>query len=192
MTAQKRYAIGLDVSTSCTGICILDRDIEPDSVGSHIVLLEHEPFKKCKTVWEKADVITMRFHKIATTHYCGFKNFDIFVEEALLGFRPGLSSATTIASLLRFNGIVSYIARSVFEVEPQFVSASHARKVCGIKLQKTAIGGPQKEQVFKYMSQNDLKHVVWPLKKDGVKIIDGARDATDAYVIARAGTLMNK
>jgi hypothetical protein len=42
-----------------------------------------------------------------------------------------------------------------------------------------------KEQVFKYMSENDLKHIQWPLKKTGVSV-DWSRDATDSYVIARA------
>jgi len=191
MTQKKRYALGLDVSTSCTGICILDRDIEPDATGSHIVLLDHEPFKKCKTMWDKADQMGRQLTLIAVNHLI-HADFEVFVEEALLGFRPGLSSATTIASLLRFNGIVSYLSRNVFQVEPQFVSSSHARKVCGIKLQRTAAAGKsQKAQVFDHMSANDLKHVVWPLKKNG-KIIDGAGDATDAYVVARAGVLMNK
>jgi hypothetical protein len=35
------------------------------------------------------------------------------------------------------------------------------------------------------MKANDLKHVAWPLKKNG-KEEDWSRDATDAYVIARA------
>jgi len=46
-----------------------------------------------------------------------------------------------------------------------------------------------KEQVFKYMSENDLKHVDWPKKKNG-QPIDSSRDMTDAYVIARAACLM--
>lgn len=112
----------------------------------------------------------------------------IILEEPLMGFRPGMSSAQTITTLMRFNGIVSFIARSVFKQEPEYINAPHARKLCGIKLQKTAIGGPQKEQVFAYMAANDLKHVTWPVKKSG-QSVDWSRDATDAYVIARAAQI---
>jgi hypothetical protein len=35
------------------------------------------------------------------------------------------------------------------------------------------------------MSENDLKHVQWPTKKNG-SAVDWSRDATDSYVIARA------
>jgi len=49
--------LGLDVSTSCTGVCIVDKDIELDDKGSHILLLDKVEFKKCKTFWEKADVV---------------------------------------------------------------------------------------------------------------------------------------
>jgi hypothetical protein len=100
-----------------------------------------------------------------------------------------MSSAATITTLMRFNGIVSYIGRNIFGVEPEYISAAHARKLCGIKMQRTSVAGMSgKEQVFKYMSENDLKHVVWPKKKNG-KDVDWSRDATDAYVIAYAAFL---
>jgi hypothetical protein len=87
---------------------------------------------------------------------------------------------------MRFNGIVSYISREIFKVDSEYISASHARKLCGIKMQRNSIDGMSgKEQVFKHMSENDLKHVQWPLKKSGAPV-DWSRDATDSYVIARA------
>jgi hypothetical protein len=112
----------------------------------------------------------------------------VVLEEALLGFRPGMSSAMTISTLMRFNGIVSYLARETFHVEPEYIGSAHARKLCDVKLQRIALGGPQKLQVFKHMNEHDLKHVVWPLKKSG-KVVDWATDACDAYVIARAAMI---
>lgn len=179
--------MGLDVSTSVVGVCILNSDIQPNDQGDHILLLDHIELKKCKTLWEKADVVQTYLCDINEKFVQQMLKIDkILVEEALLAFRPGMSSAQTISSLIRFNGIVSFLARSVLRQEPEFVSAAHARKLCGIKLQRTGIAGPQKAQVFKHMSENDLKHVVWPLKKSG-KIVDWASDATDAYVIACSG-----
>jgi hypothetical protein len=182
--------LGLDVSTSVTGVCILDKDIQPDDKGSHIVLLEHIDFKKCGTFFEKAD----RVHAELLRHISrlGETPAVFALEEPLLGFQKGMSSAATITTLMRFNGIVSYIGRSLFHVDPVYISAAHARKLCGIKMQRTSVAGMSgKEQVFKHMSENDLKHVVWSTKKNGSPI-DASRDMTDAYVIARAATLLQK
>lgn len=176
--------LGLDISTSITGVSIVDSDVEIDDKGSHILLLEAIEFKQCKTLWEKADVVQEYFNTLSSKF--SLIPDRILVEEPLMSFRQGMSSAQTISSLIRFNGIVSFLARSVLRQEPEFVSAAHARKLCGIKLQRTGIAGPQKAQVFKHMSENDLKHVMWPLKKSG-KIVDWASDATDAYVIACSG-----
>ena len=178
--------LGLDVSTSVTGVCILNSDIIPDEKGSHILHLDRIEFKKCKTLWEKADVVALELSDLLKK-FPG--DYFVFLEEPLLGFQKGMSSATTITTLMRFNGIVSYISREIFKVDPDYISSSHARKVCGIKMQRTAIAGMSgKEQVFKYMSEHDLKHVQWPTKKNGAAV-DWSRDATDSYVIARAASL---
>lgn len=188
--------MGLDVSTSIVGVCLMDDAIEPDDKGSHIILLDHIDFKGCKTLWDKADVVYHYFADVIRNSfederlprdkfYCPLR---IILEEPLMGFRPGMSSAQTISTLMRFNGIVSYISRMVFKCEPEYIGSAHARKLCGIKLQRTALGGPQKEQVFAHMVANDLKHVQWPIKKNG-KQVDWSRDACDAYVIARAAVV---
>ena len=183
---QRRFVLGLDVSTSITGVCLVDRDVEPDGTGNHVITLDRIEFKKCKTLWEKADVVGTYLSGMSITQQ---QHMTVAVEEPLLGFRPGASSASTIAALLRFNGIVSYIARNTFGVEPVYVSASHARKLCGIKMQRIAVAGKSgKDQVFDHMSAQDLSFMKWPVKKSG-KIVDWAKDATDAYVIARSTCL---
>lgn len=178
--------LGLDVSTSVTGVCILDPSVIPDNKGSHILHLDRVELKKCKTFWEKADLISVEFSQLLQK-YPG--QFTVVLEEPLMGFQAGMSSAATITMLMRFNGICSYISREIFKVDPEYISASHARKLCGIKMQRTSIAGMNgKEQVFKFMSENDLSHVNWPTKKNG-KPIDASRDMCDSYVIARAACL---
>lgn len=193
--------LGLDVSTSVVGVCVVNSVVEPDDLGSHILLLDRIEFPKCKTLWDKADVVSQYMDDLIRGSYpmsrpiivptddgdhTGMIYADrIVLEEPLMGFRPGMSSAQTISTLMRFNGIVSYIARRTFGQEPEYIGSAHARKLCGIKLTRTAVGGPQKEQVFAHMSANDLKHVAWPIKKNG-KQVDWSRDACDAYVIARS------
>jgi hypothetical protein len=186
---MKNFVLGLDVSTSVTGVCIIDSDVEPDDKGSHIVYLDRIEFKGCATLMDKADRFATELKTLLTTLPA---NYRLAVEEPLLGFQKGMSSATTITTLMRFNGIVSYIARGLCAADPEYVSSAHARKVCGIKMQRTKVAGMSgKEQVFKHMSEHDLKHVVWPTKKNG-KVVDWSRDATDAFVIARAACVMNK
>ena len=179
--------LGLDVSTSVTGLCVIDPGIPPDDRGSHIVHLDRIEFKKCKTLWEKADLTALELSGVLKKHP---GSYSVALEEPLMGFRTGMSSAATITTLMRFNGIVSYISREIFKVDPEYIASSSARKLCGIKMQKTSVAGMSgKEQVFKYMSEHDLKHVKWPTKKNG-QPIDSSRDMTDAYVIARARCLM--
>lgn len=182
--------LGLDVSTSTTGVCVLDPSIPPDDSGSHILVLDKIEFKKCKTFWEKTDVVESALSDMV--HQKKLSPTVFALEEPLLGFQKGMSSATTITTLMRFNGIVSYIGRRLLGVEPTYISSASARKLCGIKMQRTSVAGMSgKEQVFKYMTENDLKHVDWPKKKNG-EAVDWSRDATDAYVIARASSLLNK
>lgn len=196
--------LGLDVSTSCTGMCVVDSSIAPDDKGSHIILLDRIEFTHCKTFWDKADNVQRVLGNLVTellargpvhgldpveNYAPGQGRIErVVVEEPLMGFRQGMSSAQTISQLMRFNGIVSYIARNIYQCEPEYVGSAHARKLCGIKLQKTSVAGPQKEQVFSHMSQHDLKHVKWPLTKTG-KVVPWSRDACDAYVIARAAAI---
>lgn len=180
------FILGLDVSTSITGICILNSKINPDLTGSHILHLDRIDLKKTKTLWEKADNVALVLEDIYKKHK---GVYTVVLEEPLMGFRTGMSSAATITTLMRFNGIVSYISREIFKVDPEYLSAASARKTCGIKVQRTSIAGMSgKEQVFKYMAENDLKHVNWPLKKNG-SAVDWSRDATDSYVIARAACI---
>jgi hypothetical protein len=179
-----RLVLGLDVSTSCTGVCVLDSEVQPDESGSHIVLLDSIDFKKCNTFFEKADRVKSSL--VGFVSRLGETPAVFALEEPLLGFSKGMSSAATITTLMRFNGIVSYIGREMFGVDPAYISAASARKSAGVKLQKTSVVGmSHKEQVFKHMSENDLKHVEWAKKKSG-QPVDASRDMTDAYVIARA------
>jgi hypothetical protein len=181
--------LGLDVSTSVTGVCVIDSTVQPDDKGSHILLLDRIEFKGCNTLWEKADQVNRALLQIESDIYLKTNRVPsidrVVLEEPLMGFRPGMSSAQTITQLMRFNGVVSYLARQKTHCEPEYIGSAHARKLCGMKLQRTSVAGPQKEQVFAHMASHDLKHVQWPLTKMG-KVVPWSRDATDAYVIARA------
>jgi hypothetical protein len=184
-----RPVIGFDISTACTGVCVIDIDKE---IGTHDSIFHIGVIKFAGSdLWQKVDL---------TYEYLeGLKNdikediVAIYVEEALLGFRPGKSNAKTITQLVKFNGLVSYAAREVFKIEPDFIASSRARKTCGVKVQRPSVcGKSHKEQTFDVLMANDLKCISWPTKKNSSDPVAWAMDATDAYVIAKAGILLNK
>jgi hypothetical protein len=126
--------LGLDISTTTTASTVLDED-------GKIVLCEAVRLEKLKDLFIKASNIKKYVENLN-------KTYDIkavYVEEPLMSFSAGMSSAKTISTLMRFNGIVSWICCDVIGLDPQFISAGTARKMYGIKLEK---GKKAKEVVF--------------------------------------------
>lgn len=185
--------LGLDISTTYTGIALIDERMTERGLhdGSNIIDLDHIDFKGCDSFWDKARRVRDYFNdKRANVEQ--WKNIDrLFVEQSLQSFRPGLSSASTIVTLAKFNGLVSFFAMEAFGKEPVYVAANTARKACGIKLVRSASAGGKnhKEQTFSFMEANDLSGVKWPTKQRSDKLVDWSRDVTDAYVVAKGGLL---
>ena len=158
--------------------------------------LGYIPLSKIKCTYEKAQMVLASLEEVSRKH----KIDRVCIEENLQTFKTGLSSAKTLASLARFNGIVSYLSQKVFKVSPEFLNVNAARKSVGIKLIKKRQGGkPTKEQVFDWVTKdldNANRSQTWPTKtmksgpRKGMVILDPQTyDMTDAYVIARAGFL---
>ena len=169
--------IGLDISTNVVGIALLNID------GS-LHLLEHVDLEKTRTgLFDKANVVKDRLNNIKEKCIIDY----IFIEEALVKFRPGKSSASTISTLLKFNGICSYISEEVFSKRPVFILAPHARKVCGItidKKTKKAIG--VKTIVMNHVVQMlGEKFEILRTRTGSVK--PTTYDRADAFVTAYAG-----
>ena len=169
--------LGVDASTSATGVVILD--------DGKLVFYGAETFKGCQTFWEKCDRLHDFFMKLKEEHTV--KAF--FIEEPMKRFSEGFSSAETISTLQRFNGIVCYLARDVFGVDPTYVNVSSARKASGIKVTSKAKAGGRnaKQQTFDHMMASDLSNIVWPKKQRSENIVDWAKDIVDAYVVAKGG-----
>jgi hypothetical protein len=182
--------LGLDISTSCTGACLLKDN------GELVDLGYSKP--KGDNIFEKARCVS-DFLKKFTQKY---EITSIFIEENMQAFRPGLSSAKTLMTLARFNGIISQLCYSEFSIVPLYLNVNASRKNLGIKLVRKNKGGkPTKEQIFEWV-ESDLatysNAYQWPTKimksgpRKGKTIIDTASyDMADAYVIARAGFLNN-
>ena len=106
----------------------------------------------------------------------------IFIEQSLQSFRTGFSSAQTLSTLARFNGTLSWLCYEMFSLEPEFVGATTARKLCGIKVPR---GRKAKEVVLENILDIDPNFVIEYTKHGNPK--PGTYDRADSLVIARAG-----
>ena len=177
-----KRTLGLDISTSCIGWCVLNTDTGTVEAAAAIVL------KDIKCVFEKALRAKEALQTITLDH-----NVDsIVIEENLQAFRPGFSSAKTLITLARFNGIVSWLSYGCAKVKPDFINVNRARKSVGLKIdRKSSLS--TKEQVFEWVRANGMDDFPWPTKvlksgpRKGLVIFDDScYDISDAFVIARA------
>ena len=161
--------LGLDISTSITGATILDKD-------GKIVYNDSWDTRKFKNFFEKAEFIEDKIKKL------NHPVQKIYIEQSLQSFRSGFSSAKTLSTLSRFNGVVSWLAYTILRVEPEYLAASSARKLCGIKIPK---GQKAKQVVLNYVVDNVPDVLIEYTKHGNPK--PNCYDKADSWVIARAG-----
>ena len=163
--------LGLDISTSITGITLLDDNGE-------VKVMNAIDTRKYKNFFQKSEAVK----KVLTDLSNSYKVEEIFIEQSLQSFRSGFSSAKTLSTLSRFNGIVSWMCYSLWSLEPQYLAATSARKLCGIKIPK---GEKAKPVVLQYVLDNEPTFVVEYTKHGNPK--PDSFDRADSWVIAKAG-----
>ena len=163
--------LGLDISTSITGITLLDKEGE-------VVFISSVDTRKNKNFFQKAEAVKS-FLKDLSKKYSIEK---IVIEQSLQSFRSGFSSAKTLSTLSRFNGVVSWMCYSLWGREPTYIAATSARKLCGIKVPK---GEKAKPVVLQFVLDNEPKFMVEYTKHGNPK--PNSFDKADSWVIAKAG-----
>ena len=172
--------LGLDVSTSIIGITIVDdkgKIVKTDALDLRNKNHYPDVYAKYKKVFE-----TIRHLRHETWYEGNCKFSHIFIEQSLQMFRSGFSSAKTLSTLSSFNGVVTYLCFRELGIKPEHISASSARKLCGIKIAK---GTKAKEQVVKFLLDNEPEFVVEYTKSGNLK--PEYYDIADSIVIAKAG-----
>lgn len=168
--------LGLDLSSSITGLCVLDDN-------GNIVTKEHIDLRKQNTFFDKISLTKERLLGIISEN-----NIEqIWIEQSLQAFRPGLSSAKTLLTLAKFSGIISWVLYESTGITPEYIGASSARKRCGIKIPK---GEKAKKVVLNFLLDNEPSFVVEYTKYGNVK--QHFFDIADAIIIARAGFLCHQ
>tara|TARA_R110000751_G_scaffold134226_1_gene236641 strand:- start:949 stop:1482 length:534 start_codon:yes stop_codon:yes gene_type:complete len=168
--------LGLDVSTSITGATVIDKD-------GNIKYCQAWDLRNKKyfpTLFDKGKFIKDKLWELEDR----FHIENIYIEQSLQSFRSGFSSAKTLSILSRFNGIVSWLCYSVFELEPEYIAATSARKKCGITIPK---GTKAKQVVIKYVVDNVPDVLIEYTKHGNPK--PQCFDKADSWVIAKAGWL---
>ena len=161
--------LGLDVSTSIVGVCILEND--------KIVHTTYIDLRKIKNFFEKGQHVENTLKDLKKD----FKIEHIYIEQALMFFRRGGSTANTMSILQRFNGIVSWICYNIYDMEPNYVTPIGARSKCGIKVKR---GEKAKDIVMKHFVENEDFGIIYTKKGNIQKY---CYDIADAIVVARAG-----
>ena len=176
--------LGLDISTSITGFAVI-----ADGV---LVYYDSIDLRKHKSVFAKTIEIKEKLMDIYEMYQCDNDFFipvsserpieHIYIEQPFTFFNSGGSSAKTMATLQRFNGIVSWLIYELFEIEPQYVGATTAPKLCGIKVPR---GQKAKQVVLEHLLKHEpafkIKYTIHGNPKPE------SYDRADAIVVAKAG-----
>jgi hypothetical protein len=179
--------LGLDISSSITGIVLMDKD-------GTMLFMGHIPLTsvKDKNIFDKADAV---IDWIKDNISDQFKIKRIFVEANAKGYSVGFSSADTLFTLAKMNALVSYLTHKWFGVPVIDVNVTSARSKIGYKNNKS-VKKPVKEKVREFVLLNHpylpfpTRTVTVGKKKGMVVPATGVEDEIDAWILCRGAQLM--
>ena len=175
--------LGMDISTSCTGFCVVNDKGKP-------VHFSYVELNKEKNFFEKA--------KKVKNHMLGllikYPIEKIAVEDYLTSFARGRSSSGTLFKLAKFNGIVQWICYNDLDIEASPINVNNARKANNIiVLSKKKTTETTKEQVLRQVKEKVGDIFEFPTKilksgpRKGQEVTNKVSyDMADAFVIAKA------
>mgnify|MGYP001326668796 CR=1 FL=1 len=179
--------LGVDISTSITGFAVIADD--------QIVYYDSIDLRKFKNVFDKSIAIKEKILDLYEMYQlnnddnssAGWGDSDypiqqIYVEQPFTFFNSGGSSAKTMATLQKFNGIVSWLLYEVFELRPEYVGAAAARKASGISVPR---GQKAKQVVLQHLLDTEPAFKVEYTRNGNPK--PESYDRADAIIVARAG-----
>ena len=165
--------LGLDISTSITGATIMQNGkiLKTD-------FWDTRNKNRFPTIYQKANHIKNKLEQFKVEY-----KFDyVYIEQSLHSFRSGFSSAQTLSTLSRFNGIVSWLCWDMFEIKPEMIAATSARKQAGVGIKR---GDNAKEKVLQFIIDKYPDIEIQYTKHGNPK--PGTLDMCDSIVIALAG-----
>lgn len=119
-----RIILGLDISTACIGVCVVKDNGDCDKPD--ILYIGHKTpkvsnkIKGIESLFIKKQIFEEQFMPEIKEN---FNITDVVIEEPLLSS----NNINTVATLLRFNGMISEAIYRILEVVPNFISSYDAR-----------------------------------------------------------------
>ena len=164
--------LGLDISTSISGFCVVDEDGEVFDIGA-VNFKKHK-----KNIIKKLEQIE---EWINNYEHIG-KIKTIIVEAPLRRFAKGQSSATTLFNLHSFNIAIQYMVYKKTGRLPRTINATSARKRIGINIPKGLAYKDRKKYIFGVVSPM-IKDVTFEYTRFGNPKQE-CYDMVDSWVIA--------
>ena len=118
----KRVFLGLDVSTKTVGITIASENEDGEIkilVVTHLRPKIPKNIKGTEALFMKSNIICQRLNK-----YKDYGITNVVIEEPLISS----NNSETVATLLRYNGMISQSVYNILGVVPVFISSYDARK----------------------------------------------------------------
>ena len=165
--------LGLDISTSITGATVIHSGKILETKFWDTRNKRHFP-----TIYHKAQFIKNKIEEIKDK----YEITHVYVEQSLHSFRSGFSSAQTLSTLSRFNGIISWVCWDMLKIEPTMIASTSARKRAGVSIKR---GDNAKEKVLQFVLDNYPQITIEYTKHGNPK--PGTLDMCDSIVIALAG-----
>jgi len=114
--------LGLDVSTQCIGVCLLEDD--GSEYGKIIELTHINPKIPSKTNENEKLYLKKRIFEEFIRKYQNIGISEVIIEEPLMRS----TNVYTVSTLLRFNGMVSDCVYNILGIAPEYISSYDARK----------------------------------------------------------------
>lgn len=175
--------LGMDISTSCTGFCVVNDEGEP-------VHFSRVELTKIENFFEKVKKVKTHILELMLK----FPIETIAVEDYLTSFSRGRSSSGTLFKLAKFNGIIQWVCYSDFDMQAHPINVNNARKINNIVVlgqKKTTESA--KDQVLRQVKEIIGEKFDFPTKvlksgdRKGAEVIEKySYDMADAFVIAKA------
>lgn len=156
-TIYPRIILGLDISTACIGVCIVkdNGDDKPEILYlSHKTPKISRKIKGIEALFLRKQIFEEEFIIDIASKY---NITDVVIEEPLLSS----NNVNTVATLLRFNGMISESIYRIIGVVPNFISSYDARMY----------SFPELVSIRKYNKKGEeysLKHIMDAIKKDNI------------------------
>ena len=176
---MKEVALGLDISTSKIGLCIMDYKFNLLETTLIKLNTKDELEDRCLYLEEYINKLNY-FDKINEK---GYIIKDVYVESAFIAFSGGKTSAVTMSKLQRFNGMVCFMLRKLLGIQPFLISPAKARGLVHLKIKR---GENTKQKVIEHVEKTFPNDFKYELTRHG-NPKPGTDDRADAIVIVWAG-----